>query len=199
MKHSAVCRLALLLVAFGPVPAAAQDEGKVGIATGYPASIGVLWHLSPRFSIRPQIGFTVSHSSPESALVAAESDIRHVSLGLSVLWNVSRSESLTTYLAPRIEYSRTSISFSPGLPSGFEDLIADFDGLGLEFPSFLDQDQHTSSTGLGGTFGARYAIHSRFAVFGEVGMLYARAGGSSPADGYHVGTTGGAGVVFYLW
>lgn len=54
--------VAVLLCA--SLPAAAQESGQVGVAMGYPGSIGIIWHASERMAIRPD--FNVAQTSSES-------------------------------------------------------------------------------------------------------------------------------------
>src|SRR5436190_13037188 len=42
--------------------ASAQDTPRFGIVMGYPAQAGVLWNVSSRFAVRPEINWTRSAS-----------------------------------------------------------------------------------------------------------------------------------------
>jgi len=68
-------------------------------------------------------------------------------LGTSVLFYMHRVEKLSTYFAPRFLYQRNTTSG----------------------PSLLDIT--TSIYDVSGSFGAQYALHRRFSVYGEVGLL----------------------------
>ena len=46
---------ALILLVCGMGSANAQDNPRVGLTMGYPTSIGVLWHVTDRIAIRPEI------------------------------------------------------------------------------------------------------------------------------------------------
>ena len=41
----------------GGTSADAQEKGKTGVTLGYPASIGLLWHVTDRIAIRPEFSF----------------------------------------------------------------------------------------------------------------------------------------------
>jgi hypothetical protein len=65
-------------------------------------------------------------------------------------------------------------------------------------PSLLHEDESRWGVGGGGTVGARYSVHRRFSVFGEVGIQYDRFGGRLDVRSSSFATTGGAGVVIYF-
>ena len=162
--------------------ASAQDAGHVGLTTGYPASIGILWHLSERTAVRPEISFTLNSSSSES-LVDATSDFSTFGTGVSVLFFSPLRDNLKLYVAPRFGYSRTTGS--------------------TEF-----SESATDIYSISGSFGGHYSLGSRFALFGEAGLQYSHQSGSltssppitiqtkSHAD--IVGTRTAVGVVIYF-
>jgi hypothetical protein len=182
--------------------ASAQDAPKAGIAMGYPASIGVVWHVSDGVALRPEIG--VSRSSGEFTATSfisiggttntttslTTNDNWQVAIGLSALFYLSRHDALRTYVSPRWAYTRTSSSSASG-------------------PS---PNQSSSSTGNGnfvsGSFGAEYALARRFSVFGELGLGYNRTITSPTSGSSGVTTTdsasrtfstrSGAGVILYF-
>lgn len=187
--------------------ASAQDDPRVGITMGYPASIGVVWHATDGIALRPEVG--VSRSSGEftatSSISFGGSTITTTSLssnenwqvavGLSALFYLSRHDALRTYVSPRWAYTRTS-STSSTSPSS------------LSSPS----PGVSSSTGSGnfvsGSFGAQYALARRFSLFGEIGLGFSRTV-TSPAFGSLAVTTtdsisrtfstrSGAGVILYF-
>jgi hypothetical protein len=82
------CSLALL--GMGATGAAAQDEGKVGITMGYPAAVGIIWHVSDTVAIRPELSFSGSSSETDRAenITDSESDGWTLGTGISALFYV---------------------------------------------------------------------------------------------------------------
>src|SRR6185369_3693080 len=123
--------------------AAAQDSPRVGITMGYPASVGVMWHLSDRVALRPEFSFSLTDSSSES-LIDDEANFWTLGTGVSVLFYSSLTDNLRTYVAPRFSYGRTSGNSS-------------------------NTESTTDVYTFAGMFGAHYSLSRRFAAFGEVG------------------------------
>lgn len=156
--------------------ASAQERGRVGITMGYPASVGVLWHVTDGMAIRPD--FRISGSSSEPI----ESSSWTFATGVSALFYMRAADNVRTYVAPRFEYQRGS-STAEG---------------------FAGQDVSRTSHALGvsGSFGAEYTPNRRFGVFGEIGFSYSRlktdASLFTPeTTGHGWGTRAGVGVIFY--
>jgi hypothetical protein len=188
--------------------ASAQDDPTVGITMGYPASFGVVWHVTDRVALRPELFLsrtssdnTTTSSIPLPILgttvttttTVTTVDSWQAGTGLSALFYVSTHDALRTYVSPRWTYARTSIDSGSGLG-------------GLNFGS-------TSAThSISGSFGAQYAVGRRFNVFGEVGLAFSRTvntpndRGTSSAIivtrsdgvGRTVTTRSGAGVILYF-
>ena len=160
--------------------AGAQDAGHVGLASGYPASIGILWHLSERTAVRPEISFTVNSSSSQS-LVNASSDFFSFNPAISVLFFSPLRDNLKLYVAPRFGFSRTS---------GSSELT----------------ESTTDVYSFSGSLGGHYGLGRRFALFGEAGLQYSHQAGSvtstlgiqTKSQGDVVGTRTGVGVVIYF-
>ena len=146
----------LSLAAFTGLAAAstavAQDQGKVGITMGYPASIGVLWRVSDKVAIRPELSIAGSSSESTGTSFETESDSWNFATGASVLFYLHKYDQLRTYFSPRISYSRIS---STSESSGFTTSTSTTTG---------------DSVGGAGLFGAEYSLGRKFAVFGEVGF-----------------------------
>lgn len=165
------------------VTATAQDAGRVGLTTGYPASIGVLWHISENIAIRPEFSFTSNSSSSESPFVEATTDFSSLGTEVSVLFFSPLRDNLKLYFAPRFGYSRTS---------GSSDVT----------------ESTADNYSIGGMFGGHYALGRRFAVFGEAGFQYSHVESSvtsSALPALHttstsdaVGTRTAVGVVIYF-
>src|SRR5262245_14690443 len=107
MRFRGLLGLACSMIVGAAPTAGAQDSPRVGITMGYPASIGVLWHISDRVAVRPEFSFTVTDSSSES-LINDEANFWSLGTGVSVLFYSSLTDNLRTYVAPRFSYSRTS-------------------------------------------------------------------------------------------
>ena len=167
---------------FGAVAmnASAQDAGHVGLTTGYPASIGILWHVSERTAVRPEISFTLNSSSSQS-LVNASSDFSSFSPGITVLFFSPLRDNLKLYVAPRFGFSRTS---------GSSEVT----------------DSTTDIYSISGSLGGQYGLGRRFALFGEAGLQYSHQTGfltstlgiQTKSQGDVVGTRTAVGVVIYF-
>lgn len=176
--HLVVCAAALLLVG---KDAAAQEAGQVGVTMGYPGAVGVLWHLTSRVAIEPEIAFSRNRSTStfESIVIfgtgfttttlTSESTAEGwtVSPGLNVRLYVGKWDNVSTYVASGYSYHRTSstttsTSTSPiGLP-----------GVGSRTEIV---ELRSASHDVRGMFGVQYAPHRKFSVFGEVGLRYSSA------------------------
>jgi hypothetical protein len=99
----------------------AQDTRSFGVTMGYPASIGVLWHLSEGVAVRPELSFDFFSTETEndSPLGGDSSQDGHnVSVGLSALfyfarWDMTRAAMFTTSASP----SAHSTPWEIGSPS----------------------------------------------------------------------------------
>ena len=172
-------------LALGAVAASAQaqDSGRVGLTTGYPAVIGIQWHISETIAVRPEVSFTTTGSSSES-LIDASTDFSTFSTGASVLFYSPVRDNVKLYVAPRFAYGRTS---------GSGDVI----------------ESITNVYSISGSFGGHYSLGRRFAVFGEAGVQYSHQTGSATSTislgplrttsrGDVVGTRTAVGVVIYF-
>jgi hypothetical protein len=178
---------ALVLLGTIPAPAVAQDQRTVGVTMGYPASIGVLWHISPSVAIRPEFSFTTTSNEFTSALaVVTKSDVSAVGVGASAIFYLSNVDRLRTYVSPRFTYARTSSSTEANGVS-------------------LGSDGSGKSYSAGAAFGAQYALGERFGVFGEVGVGYANQKSSSDISTFQSSTVShtwssrtGVGVILFF-
>ncbi|MGD9904259.1 MAG: hypothetical protein AB7U83_12405 [Vicinamibacterales bacterium] len=168
MRRSVAGAVGVAVVAAGavltPVPATAQQGGRVGVTMGYPAAIGVVWHVSDGLALRPDVSvnWTTTESTntltvfPGTTPVVSTSrvDSQSTSVGLSVLVTLHRADRVRVYLAPRGAWVRSTVELDGGLAGA----------LGVDT---------TTDGWLGvGALGAQVAVHERFAVFGEAGIQY---------------------------
>jgi hypothetical protein len=179
-------------------PAAAQESGDVGLTMGYPAAVGVVWHVTDAIALRPDA--TVSTSTTESTSTTAgfgggprlvsttTSTSWTTSVGLSALIYVKTIDRVRLYVAPRAAYLRTTI-----------DIDDDQSSLGVSF------DNSTTGFVAGGAFGAQYGAHERFAIVGELGVQYtsqssrsALSISSSRSENRTAGLRSAVGVVLYF-
>jgi hypothetical protein len=184
MRHVVV---ALALFGALPVSALAQDQRTAGVTMGYPASVGVLWHVSRDVAIRPEFSFTTTSNEFASALgTVTKSDVSAVGVGASGLFYLTDVNKLRTYVSPRFTYARTtSKTEANGASAGSA-------GSGKSYSA-------------GAAFGAQYALGDRFGVFGEVGVGYADQRSSSDTQSFQSSTVShtwssrtGVGVVLYF-
>lgn len=184
--------LALLLSA--SLPVAAQESGQVGIAMGYPASIGIIWHASDRVAIRPEFNFT--HSSVENSsetVSGLKSGGWALGAGASALFYTSTHDKLRTYVSPRFAYARTTSTNSGS--------------------SVSTSDSTSNTYQFFGSFGAQYTPTRRFSIYGEVGVGYSTAdstftstllvvtpnvsASTGTSTSHSFGTRTAVGVIFY--
>jgi hypothetical protein len=158
MRLAAAVLLALVTIAGTPGAARAQDRARVGLTMGYPSSVGVVWQVSDRVALRPEL--TLSRSTGDSstndlagAVPVSTNDSTGVGAGASALFYLHRWEGLRTYVSPRFSYARTSTSASTaGTTSTAESTVS----------SYLTS----------GSFGAQYSLGRHFGLFGEIGLGY---------------------------
>jgi len=163
--------IAMAIVAMSSSAASAQEGGQIGIGMGYPGSISLVWHITDAVAVRPDFRFRSTGGSGDDQLTTTTA-----AFGISGLWYFARHESLRMYAAPRFEYAHTSLEYEISLAIpvlSFQELSA----LGLPIPQVGPTlETSTSSKTVSGSFGAQYAIHRRFSVFGEAGVEYQKVG-----------------------
>ncbi len=179
--------VAVLVMVFGPgAPAFAQEKGKVGLTMGYPSSVGIVYHLTDKIAIRPELNIAQASTETTGPAIAGvnlsvSSDTWVIGTGVSGLFYVRQWDDLHLYVSPRWTYSHGSSS-----------------------SSILPIDNALNSWSLNGSVGAQYALGKRFGVFGEVGFGYQHAhetGGSviqAEITSHTVGTRTGVGVILYF-
>jgi|SRR5581483_3650780 len=185
---------------------AAEDPPAIGVTMGYPASIGIVWHVSPRIAVRPEVsaqqitststsvittGFVVNGIpvSEMTTTTQASNDQWNTAYGASGLFYLRQWDALRTYLSPRFLYSRSTSSSTTSTTAGTTATTNEFT---------------SNSYFVSGSFGAEYALARRFAVYGEVGIGYTHqstdnsflAAGNN--TGHTVSTRSGVGAIFYF-
>ena len=141
--------LGVFLVGLMATPATAQEAGNVGVTVSAPSAIGMIYHVTERLAVRPDLSFSFGDSDGDDGSPDVGSST--FSLGGSVLFYTGRWDNLQTYVAPRLSYTWSSSSVET---------------------SMNDFEASQNSWGLSGSFGAQYSLGSRFAVFAEAGLGY---------------------------
>jgi hypothetical protein len=195
-----VVLLALFALLVLPHSSAAQDMPRFGIVMGYPAQVALLWKVSDRLAVRPELNWsrlsseTISTADiltfPPDAPVpfTTTSEGWAVGTGVSALVYLVKGDALRTYVSPRFTYTRSSTS------------------LDLGFGRVSTSTTTSSTYGVAGLFGAQYKLANRFGVFGEMGFGYSRGTGSPGSSGItrseststSVGFRSGAGVILFF-
>ena len=181
--RAAVLLLPVLVVAQS-APALAQETRNVGISMGYPASVGVVVHVTDSVALRPEISFTRISSDSDSPFGDFSTSNYTYEIGISGLLYVGRWDKLRAYVTPGYAYRRT--------------------GGSNEVTVFPEVDSTTlSGHDFKGSFGAQYSLHEKFSVFGEAGLRYftqqtRSAFSNGGTDFRSFGTRGAVGVIFYF-
>ena len=184
MRIARIAALAAVVGLAAASNAGAQDQRTVGITMGYPASIGVLWQLSDKVAIRPELSISGADSDANSASFVSETSSWALGTGVSALFYLHKYDRLRTYVVPRFTYSRTSNTTSTSSFTTSENTTT------------------TTNTGFSGSFGAQYSLGDRFGVFGEVGFGFNHSSGNSDisvtkVSGNTWGSRTGVGVIFF--
>lgn len=174
--------------------AAAQDAGKVGLTMGFPAAIGIQWHVSDKVAIRPEFSFSTTSSDITSGTTGLEFEADSWTIGTNIaaLFYLSTDDRLRTYVTPRFTWSRVSSTSELTPP-----IINPITGV-----STSESTTTGNAYGFGGSFGAQYGLGDRFVVFGELGLTYGHSTSESnlsrsktTTNGF--GTRAAVGVVFF--
>jgi len=149
--------------------ASAQDTPKLGVTMAAPSAIGILWQVSDRIAVRPEV--TLSRNSAESnqndpigAALVTSDDSYAAGVGIGALFYVGRWDALRTYLIPRFSYTRSSTSAA----------INNNSILGPSTSESSASNYQTSAA-----FGGQYSLGRHFGLFGEAGFSYTRTNSSS--------------------
>ena len=186
-----------IMVLAGASTAWAQQDRSVGLVIGYPTSAGVLWHISDRIALRPDVAInrqsiettsTVSGLGPSITSTSTTTGW-NTSVGMSALFYLGPRTDLRFYLTPRVAYqwASTETETAPPLPQ-----LSSYES---ESDGFL----------AAGSFGAQYQVHERFGVFGEIGLSFSEQEGETgftlarqSLSTSSFGLRSGVGVVVYF-
>jgi hypothetical protein len=167
--------------------ALAQTDRRFGFVIAYPTSVGFEWQAADRLAVR--FDGTYRHSSIESSAtptpaipsipglpggiripvfeVRSSTTSAGAELGISLLFDLHRSDDLRLYIAPRAgvlisktEMETTITGLSPS------DLAA------FTFPANRDTTSQTPVAGV--AIGASHNVSPRLRIFGEAGFSYSR-------------------------
>lgn len=186
-------RLCLVLAVAGAAvvlsapTALAQTDRKFGFVIAYPASVGFEWQAADRLAVR--VDGTYRHTRIESSAMPTPAipsipglpnviripvfEIRSsttstgAELGVSVLFDLHRSDDLRLYLAPRAGVLISSLEMATTITGLSLSELAAF-----TFPANQDS---TSNAPFGGVaIGASHDLTPRLRLFGEAGFSYSR-------------------------
>ena len=187
--------LTVAVVLFVSLPATAQESGQVGLAMGYPGSIGIIWHASDRMAIRPDFNFSRLTSENTGGFSQSQVDGWALGLGLGALFYSGAKDNLRMYFSPRFAYSRTKTESASSSVSS---------------QGISTSETRNNSYQYSGSIGVQYSPGRRFSVYGEAGLAYTRGNSrfeTSPSllgtvtgetTSNTFGTRAGVGVVVYL-
>jgi hypothetical protein len=164
--------------------ASAQDAGSLGVTMGYPASVGLLWHVTERVALRPELLFNHSSTETETTLPIGlnTSASSNLVVGLSALFYVAKRDMTRAYLVPRYGFSKSRTSSNAVITQ-------------------LDFESTSTIHSFGMSFGAQHLLGEHFGIYGELGLSYERLTTELPtadAHGDAFGTRSGVGVALYF-
>ncbi|MFL5612468.1 MAG: hypothetical protein ACJ796_02270 [Gemmatimonadaceae bacterium] len=84
-----------VILALGTSRASAQEKERVALDLGYPPAFAVLWRVSDRFALRPELGFSLAGGGQSETVWT-------VTPGASALASVHPSGALTPYVGARL-------------------------------------------------------------------------------------------------
>lgn len=145
----------LVLVSCTATKAIAQEKGQVGLAMGYPTTIGLIWHAGRNVALRPDFSFSRGSAESVSSISSSTSTSTGtgVGFGLSGLFYFRKWDTVQAYFSPRYAYSRSSTTSRSDAASN---------------------TSTTSSHSAIASIGVQYSVNRRFGVFGEAGFGYTR-------------------------
>jgi opacity protein-like surface antigen len=184
MYAARIVFVVLMFVVMAAGAASAQDAGSVGVVMGYPSQVGVLWQVTDRFALRPDVSLSrtsidTTSTSPFGA--SSSTDGWTVGFGVSALIRLRQWDAVRTYVAPAVGYTRMRNE--------------------LTSPTLTQSRTTTSGYTAGGALGVQYRPVRPFGVFGEAGVSYVHSeytNFGSTASGDSIGTRSAAGVILFF-
>lgn len=179
-----IASILLMPIAFASSAAQSPDRPRIGLVLG--SSVGVIWHVSDRFALRPSVAASKWSSSTRSDGGSAHrSSSWSYTAALDNLIYVQRREPISTYISMGISYQT-----------------------GRSRPNLNDQ----YVIGVPASFGAQFSPHRRLSVWGEAGLALTLTrrtihptliegqsiGSSGKASSNEVSTRSSVGMVFYF-
>jgi hypothetical protein len=187
--NPAMSRLRVIAVSCGLVlttasAASAQDERRVGLVMGFPASVGVVWHVSDRLALRADGTYNWSSATIEGVddslttspspipvfeiAITQESSTQSGSIGLSLLFDLHRQEQFRIYLAPRVGWAVAHTESTVTIDVSRVQIIPGVPPRG----NTIGESETAYSPTFGASIGASTRVGDRFGVFGEAGFSY---------------------------
>ncbi len=229
MSRSVVARICGgVILAVCAAPAAAQDEGRIGLVFALPRAVGVQWDMFDRFGVRVdgsydrhQSTFTIDYrralpppGSPVPPPQTTTSTRHLTTLSVSPLFTIGGARPLKIYVAPQVGVSinrgpARSAILSPGAGAVVGSITGGVVGSGSVEVGLGDPPTESERPELethyrletGALFGASYRLSDRFALFGEARLRVAgdeRSRGATNLKSRSVGLGGAIGGILYF-
>ena len=164
----------------------AQDQRDVGVVITTTTTAGVIWHVTDRVAIRPEVSFVTSNVDTGDSVSDIESSSG--TFAVAALFTVRRWDDLSAYVSPRFSWLRATGTSTLSIGSITETIETSTDGFGIA-----------------GSFGVNYRLGDRFAVFGEAGVSFTDQSVETDSpltlrrtDATSVGLRSALGVSFYF-
>jgi len=137
-------------------------------------AISVIWHVTERVALRPELG--ISGSNVSNSVLDAEATQQNVSPGIGALFYLGPLDKFRVYVSPRYAYARShNESSSP----------------------FSSSESTVTTHIMTGSVGAQFSMHEHFAAFGELGFAYNHAKTGSTTNNSWTNRSV-AGVIWYF-
>lgn len=190
--------LTLLAASLFPIAASAQTDRRIGVTLGHPVQVGVMWHVTDRVAVRPEVSFSAGSTETEIEFgglpgsprrtTTIEGDLSSVAIDLNLLITVKSWDAVRVNLVPSYKYLRTT---STSIASFF---------VGGAPPTIAAEESTSHDHFGGGALGVQFTPHQRFGIFAEAGLQYTSSVRGLDGDFKlkALGTAGTIGVVLYF-
>jgi len=181
MNGRTACVIGLALWMGSATAAWAQEKGDAGLAISAPQGIGVIWHPSDKWALRPDLTFSFSETDGED--IGPDISASSIGFGISALFYTHRWDELRLYVSPRLTLSHSSSTVDSDI---------------------LNSNSSGSGWGVSGSIGGQYSLGSRFGVFAEAGLVFASQStetnsiASTNRTGWSFGTRTAIGGILYF-